>query len=184
MSALTKEKEVLDASKNNRAMESSSSEIFYVKYGECYGEKLSLEEIKKMVALDIIVYSNFKSKNTINNEIEELIKMPYSELDKKRMELVSENTKYTRQLYELVDYKLYDKKLFISYRKNTNTSSVEDCMMIPNVNNKNIKELITELLAEVENKITEFKDKGSMKNAKQYLMKETLFKQLLEKESM
>lgn len=187
MNRTTKGKEVLDASINNRAKESSSSEVFYVKYGECYGEKLNLEDIKKMVALDIIIYSNFKFKNTLINEIEELTKMNYSELDKKRMELVAQNTKYTRQQYELVDYKLYDKKLFISYRKNTSTCSTEDCMTIPNANNKNTKDLITQLLEEIESKIQELQestDKKNTKSLKQYSVKKTLFKQILEKENI
>lgn len=185
MNRTTKGKEVLDASINNRAMESSSSDKFYVKYGECYGGNVDVEDAKKMVALDIIIYSNFKPRHTLINEIEELTKMTYDELDKKRMELVAQNTKYTRQPYELVEYKLYDKKLFISYRKNTNTCSTEDCMIIPNADNKNTKDLIRELLDEIKNKIQELQettDKKKKKNLKPYLMKEILFKQILEKE--
>lgn len=184
MNRQNKGKESLDASINNRAVESSSDNVFFVKYSEAYGLKQSIDDIKKMVALDIIIYSNFKAKNNIFEEMDKLMKMSCKELDEKRMELVQKNIIHTKKPYELTDYKLYEKKMLISYRKNTNESSTEDCMIIQNTENKNIQDLVSEQLTETEDKIIQMKEKNSSKSVKQYQIKESLFKQILEQEKV
>ena len=180
---MNKNHEYLDASINNRAISNSESQLFYVKYAECYGNDLNLDEIKKMVALDILIYSHYKLRSDFFHELDKLINLPYEKLDKMRMDLVAKNTERTKEPFELVDYKAYEKKLLINYIKHTDKSKCEDCMIVHNPTDLPLVDLLTNQLPKIKNKIKEMQESNNTKHMKPLCIKESLFKQILDKEN-
>lgn len=163
---------VLDASKNNRAISLSSEKLFEVKYGECYGNHYSLDELKDLAIFDILAYNILTTKqlNDIKKNIEDFRKLSFQEIDLKRNEAVMKNKKYTESDYKLVSYHfLKNNKLNVVYQ---NKDEFDAFIMM--LENNNIEDTIKLYF----DKIDKFKEKNSF-IPRDWTIRTTVLKQIL-----
>lgn len=163
---------VLDASKNNRAISLSSEKLFEVKYGECYGNHYSIDELKDLAIFDILAYSILTTKqlNDIQKNMEDFRKLSFQEIDLKRNEAIMKNKKYTEPDYKLVSYHfLKNNKLNVVYQnKDENDAFI---MMLENNS-------IEDTLKLYYDKIDKFKEKNSF-TPRDWAIRTTVLKQIL-----
>lgn len=166
----------LDASKGNRAKETYDIKV---DYGTICGSN-DTTEIRKMVALEIIILEKLMNKSTkqINDMIDgmqELLKMNDKTLHKHRVKMSEELKRIVKPRYELLHYHFADdNSIIINYRNNIKNKTAN---MIVRKGKHEIKDLINELI----DKLTELQNKNKL-DKQGIKMKYDLLVQVIEKE--
>lgn len=167
---------VLDASINNRAPSLSSEKIFEVKYSECYGNNLNIDELKNMAIFEILVFESLNEKQLtdIQKNIKNLQELSFEEIDSRRMCNIMRNKKYIEPEYKLISYYfLKNNKLNVVYEcKNGNDAFT---MMLKN---NSIEDTINEYIE----KIKKFKENNTFV-PKDWTMRVSVLQQILKKET-